>query len=197
MKTIIRGYIYSAGILLLSMATALFIANLTSLPCYVPCHDPLLNLKLSTLFWIIGGIELVAGTYCIFGKKESPQLMLILWLGINATGCWLALVFKYATGGFTGYLGNVADAFGISCAMANNVVCAAIIYLLIGSFVMLISMRVGRAALRRGQTVDQQIKLACAHCGGRVQFAAIWFGQTIPCPHCQKSITLRNPLPHL
>jgi DNA-directed RNA polymerase subunit RPC12/RpoP len=33
----------------------------------------------------------------------------------------------------------------------------------------------------------------CPACGGHIEFAAQNLGQEIPCPHCQKTITLHKP----
>jgi DNA-directed RNA polymerase subunit RPC12/RpoP len=154
-------------------------------------RDPLLNLQLPVLFWILGGIGFVAGVFCLFGKKDSAQLMLILWLGINALGYRLGLVWTHATGGFTGYLGDVADAFGLSCAATNNFLCACIAYLLIGSLVGLILLRMQPLQTTLNSTIDQ-VKLFCAHCGGKIQFTTDRLGQTIPCPHCQTAIVLQK-----
>jgi DNA-directed RNA polymerase subunit RPC12/RpoP len=193
MKATIHGFINSTGILLLAMATALFVANLaTHTHCVVPLRDPLLNLQLPVLFWILGGIGFVAGGVCLFRKNDSAQLMIILWLGTNALFFRLGLVWTNTTGGFTGYLGDVADAFGLSCAATNNFLCAGIAYLLIGSLVGLVLLR--RQPLQMALNSDMdQMKLACPHCGTRIQFTTDRLGRTIPCPHCQTVITLRKP----
>jgi hypothetical protein len=36
------------------------------------------------------------------------------------------------------------------------------------------------------------MKMFCPACGGHLKFAAKNVGQQIPCPHCQKAITLRE-----
>jgi hypothetical protein len=37
------------------------------------------------------------------------------------------------------------------------------------------------------------LKAACEHCNGRIEYPSELAGQSIQCPHCQRTITLRSP----
>jgi hypothetical protein len=44
-----------------------------------------------------------------------------------------------------------------------------------------------------GSRRENFAKMSCPACGGHIRFAAQNAGQAIPCPHCRKTITLRQP----
>ena len=63
------------------------------------------------------------------------------------------------------------------------------VYLLLGSYAAFAGLWLERGRARAAETQ----KLFCPACGGHIKFAIQNLGQKIPCPHCQKTITLRKP----
>ena len=190
MEKLIRAYIYSAGALLLAMATALFLARIRQTPLdFVPLCDPVLNLPLPTLFGILGAVLLILGLFCIFGGQATVQLTHALWLSLNLMVYGLSLPYMGVKGGLKGYLGEVADVFGVSTSTMATLLAIAVWYLFLGSSIALIMVW----ASERIRRANPRIKMACAQCGGHIDFSLRNAGQEIPCPHCQATITLRKP----
>jgi uncharacterized paraquat-inducible protein A len=45
---------------------------------------------------------------------------------------------------------------------------------------------------RRQEALVRTLKIACTKCGGHIEFSTNFFGERIPCPHCQTSIILQK-----
>ena len=190
MQKLIRAYIYSAGSLLLALAAALFLVNFLKTPLdFVPVRDLFFNLQLPALFWILGGILVIAALFCLFGRQATLQLTCVLWLSINLIVCRISLPFLGVKGGVKGYLGGMADAFGVSTSTMAALLAMAVWYLFIGS---LIAMALVWAS-ERMKRANPGIKTVCAQCGGHIEFPLQNLGQKIFCPHCGETITLQAP----
>lgn len=190
MEKLIRAYIYSAGALLLAMATAFFLARIRETPLdFVPVSDPVFNLPLPTLFGILGAVLLLTSLLCLFGGQATLQLTHALWLSLNLMVYGLSLAHMGVIGGVKGYLGEVADVFGVSTRTMATLLAIAVWYLFLGSSIALIMVW----AAERMRRANPRIKMACAQCGGHIEFFLRNCGQEIPCPHCQTAITLRKP----
>jgi DNA-directed RNA polymerase subunit RPC12/RpoP len=189
MQKLITAYVYSAGSLLLALATALFLANLSMPPDFIPVRDPLLGLSQSAFFWVLGGALLITALFCLFGRQTGLSLSVVLWLSLNLMIYRLALPFTGVKGGLTGYLGSLAGAFGISTGTMIALLTMTVIYLFLGGCVAGLLVR----AVERRELASPRAKLICAHCGGHVEFSLLNLGRKIPCPHCRKIITLRKP----
>jgi len=192
MEKLIRAYIYSAGSLLLALATVLMLANFQRQPTdFIPVRDMVLNLQLPALFWILGGMVLLAALLCLFGRQTNLQLGIVLWLATNLIVYRIGLHYMGAKGGVQGYLGEMSDVFGLSTGTMSGLLIAAVWYLVIGS---LIAMTLAWAAEKIGSNrAKLSIKMACAQCGGHIEFFLRNLGQKISCPHCQNRITLCKP----
>jgi hypothetical protein len=190
MQKVISAYIYSAGSLLLALATALVLANLHKQPLdFVPAHELLFDLRLPVLFWIVAGILTIVALQCLFGRQTGLQLTLLLWMASNLVVYRLGLHYMGAKGGVRGYLGELADVFGCSTVTMTGLLTLAVGYLLLGS---LLSMLMERA-WEIDKRTNPSMKMICAQCGGHIQFSLRNLGQIIPCPHCEDNITLRHP----
>src|ERR1035437_9926545 len=64
----IRFFTDSAGVLLLGMAMAMFIANWASAGL-VPPRDPVFMVSMRTIFWIVGALELGVALICLLGER--------------------------------------------------------------------------------------------------------------------------------
>jgi hypothetical protein len=190
MQKLIRAYICSAGALLLALATALFLVNFQETPLdFVPARDLVFNLQLPTLFWILGGILGITALFCLFGDQTTLQLIHVLWLSISLMVYRLSLLFLGVNGGVKGWLGEMADAFGVSTSTMGALLAMAVWYLFIGSSITITFVW----ASERMKRANPSMKMVCAQCGGHIEFFLRNLGQQIPCPHCQKTITLRKP----
>ncbi len=176
---VIRFFTVSAGVLLLALATAMIIANWASAGLTQP-HDQILLVPMQYLFWIASAAELVMSLICFFGDKIWLKQTFIFLLAANF---W---VYHLAYGnGLSGYLGSLADAFGVSPHTAELILEIAFLYLLIGSSCswLLFPMKENQGYL----------KIACAHCGGHIVFYQREINQNIKCPHCAATIVLQVP----
>jgi len=134
MQYLVRGFIYSAGAILLFMATALFLVNITSPRDLAPPNIPFFPLNIRWVFWIVSGANMAMALVCLFGKSTSLQLKLISVLATGTLGCRLVAPSLEITNSFRGYLGPVADAFAIQGGTADILLIAVNLYLLAGSF---------------------------------------------------------------
>lgn len=192
MEKLIRAYIYSGGSLLLALATIVILANLQKQPIdFVPARDMVFNLPLPVLFWTLGGMLLIAALLCLFGRQTNLQLTIVLWLAINLFVYRIGLYYMGAKGGVQGYLGEMGDVFGLSIGTMSVLLMVAMWYLVIGSVLAMTLARVSEKA--RINRAKLSIKMACAQCGGHIQFFTQNLGQRVPCPHCQATITLCGP----
>jgi len=129
---LIRLFIRSAGLLFLVTAVAKFVAAGGS-ALVLHKRDPVLGIPFGTVFWIVGGIEVVVAFYCFFGKRPLLQSGVIAWLATNFVVYRLGLLW-------VGYhkpcscLGNLTDALHISPQTADTVMKIILACLLIGSY---------------------------------------------------------------
>jgi hypothetical protein len=194
MKThpLISFWKYSTGSLLLALATVFFISNLVKVPLdFVPVREPIFGLPLPTLFWVLGAIMALTSLICLFGEQTMLPLGLVSWLSLNLLLLALALPFLGATGGIQGYLGQVADYFDQSTKTTSSLLAVAVWLLFIGS---LVTMPFAWASekIKRAEAAIT-LKMSCPDCGIHIKFARQNLGQKIPCPQCQKIVTLRRP----
>lgn len=190
MQKLIRAYTYSAGSLMLALAVTFILANFQKQPTdFVPAHDLVFSLRLPILFWIMGGILSIVALLCLFGRQTNWQLPLILWLAMNLIFYGIGLNFTGAKGGIKGYLGEMGDVFGVSTNTMAGLLTISMWYLLIGSLIALTMAWLCELMKR----ANPSIKIACANCGGHIEFFVQNLGQKISCPHCQNSLTLRKP----
>jgi hypothetical protein len=180
--TLIRIFIYSAGALLFAMASAAFMTNWTT-DGFVSAHDPIFLITIHSLFWIVGGVNLTIAMICLFGRQISLQLTLVLWLSVSLMYYHLGL-----PGGFKSIIGNLSDVFGITVDTTDDLFEIQVLYLLTGSCLSMLWLWLQK----HSDKTIAHVKTACAHCGTHIKFDCQNLGQSIPCPQCQKTITLRK-----
>jgi hypothetical protein len=129
---VFRGFMVSAGTLLLATAVAKLIsaggnARILQFP------DPIFAIPFRHVFWIVGVLELVIALVCLFGRQPRLQAGLLAWLATSFVIYRLALSLS----GYHGSchcLGNLTDALHISPQTADTVMEVILVYLLIGSY---------------------------------------------------------------
>lgn len=182
---------YSASALLVAFTFLLAWYNVSNLDL-VPPKDPLFGISVSLLFWIVGGISLAVAVVCLVVQSLFGRILLV---------AWLALMFEIYQGGLL-FVGSHAmracfDSFsviyGMPLLLTKMLSQGAFIYLLAGSVALALWSRANASKLAPQTRSGKTMKIACSACGGHVQFAATNLGQTIPCPHCQKSLVLKEP----
>ncbi len=186
----IQHFIPSAGALLLAAGLTALLGSLAGIGHLHP-HDPLLGISMPVLFWIFCGMSLIMVWFCLFGRKLSFQLAIILWFAVNLSVYQIGVLWQ-SEGGFRAYLQDVAAAFAISPGLVNALLQCLTLYLLAGS-VFCLALRWfdqsprGQAAAARFQT------MSCPACGVHIKFARQNLGQKTACPQCGKSVTLHQP----
>lgn len=174
----------SAGILLIILASALFLINWTTPANNMPPHDPILFLPLNVLFFIVGGITAAVALFCLFSERSNTPIFFVFLLSVYYLLCRLVLRFEDCNS-LVGFLGGCSYAFGITANSANTIIGLMFTYLLLGS----------SAAIWLQSRLPPSIefeKMACPSCGGRVKFPLNRLGQKIACPICKSNLTLRK-----
>ena len=189
-QKLIRSFGYSAGALLLALASAMFISNKINAGLLHP-RDPVFQISMLLLFWILGGIQLVIALVCLFGKDFWLKLPLVLWLALSMAVYWWGLLLE-APAGLRGDLGSFANTFGILPVTADAALKAVFSYLLIGSSISLLWLLAEKFIARAKKSKIDYLKIACSQCAGKIEFPANGVGQEITCPHCATKVTLQQ-----
>lgn len=131
LKTI-QFFMYSTAILLLIVALAKFISSFgTARILQTP--DPILAIPFRYVFWIVGGIEIVVATVCLFSKRLLLKAGLVAWLATSF------LIYRFCLL-CVGYqkpcscLGNLTDALHLSPQITNLAMKIILGYLLLGNY---------------------------------------------------------------
>jgi hypothetical protein len=95
--------------------------------------DPIMGISFGHLMLVVGVVELVIASICLFGKSQTLKLGLIAWLATNFVvyrfGLWWMGWHKPCS-----CLGNLTDALHISPQLADNIMKVILAYLLLGSY---------------------------------------------------------------
>jgi hypothetical protein len=151
MQNLVRGFIYSAGAIFLFLATALFLVKVTSPADLSPVNDPAFHVPVSRHFWIVGGIGLAVALVCLFARNSRLQTTLVMLVGIAFLGSRISVSVLGVSHGFKGYLGPLADAFGIQAGTADGLLIVVNLYLLIGCLVSRLATPGGKEAKETGE----------------------------------------------
>jgi hypothetical protein len=197
---LVQRFIYTAGGILLAAALVRFLVAINA--PFLPLRDPLLGIP---TFWpvlIVGGMELAVALICLYGRQIGFQTGLLAWLVTNFLVYQIGLFWdgypqKY------GCLGSLTDPLHLSQGAIGFIMELIPVYLLLGSyaaFIWLWLTKEGKATqLVAAMSPDQRdlaaglLKMPCPSCGIHIKFASQNLGQKTPCPHCQKTLTLRQP----
>jgi hypothetical protein len=190
----IRIFIHSAGVLLLAMATVLFVGNWID-TSFIQPHDPVFSISMRNLFWIVAGGFFAVALLCLFGERAFQQMLWVAWLATNFELYQLSMVYS-GSRSLNVYLGSFHEVLGISTGTMGLMTEIVFAYLLIGSYAVLFWLWFGKeggVALPRSQPVPAEfLKMSCVLCNGHIEFPAKNLGQKIPCPHCKTTITLMS-----
>jgi predicted RNA-binding Zn-ribbon protein involved in translation (DUF1610 family) len=200
---LIRSFIYSAGAILLAASLERFLIATGNAQHVLSQRDPLLGIPLRYAVLIVGILELVAAVICLFGRKVGTQIGWLVWLSTIFITFRVGLISEHNQPQGACW-GALTDPLNLSSGTTGLVMEFVPIYLVLGSFVSLIwvwfskeakASRLIAAQLRADQydVEADLLKTLCPTCGGKIKFSAQNVGQQIPCPHCQKAITLRKP----
>jgi hypothetical protein len=197
-----RTFILSAGGILLAAALIRFlIAAGNALVLAQP--EPLMGISLRHAVLLVGMVELVVALICLFGKQTGLQTGCLVWLASNLIIYWIGLIWTQ-TEPQSACWGTLTDPLHLSGGITGDIVSLIPFYLVAGSYVLGIKLcfsgeyraeRLAKARESANQrdTASVLIKMSCPTCGGHIKFASSNLGQQIPCPHCQRVITLRKP----
>jgi len=178
-----RCFTDSAAALLAAFATALFIGNVASAGL-VPPHDPVFDLSMRLLFWILCAGAIAVVLVSISVRRPPFQLALIFCFAFDVIS--YALRIQWQGHNLGGYLGGMANAFDLSAGFVNHSISLFYLYLFFASGALLLCNFLAKPE-------EIPLKMTCYQCGGHVAFSARNLGQKIACPHCETSITLRRP----
>jgi hypothetical protein len=196
-----RFFTNTAAALLLAMATALFIINLSGPPHLVLPRDPISGLSLRYLFWIIDGLAVLIAWFCLFSERPARSVPWVAWFAANFLIYRIALCFE-GCHSLTGFLASVTYAFGLPAKAASVLVDMTFAYLLIGSSTALLchwlrsssnpSLRHSNSPVLHPSNTPF-LKTICFFCKGHIEFPPHAIGEKIHCPHCKMDITLKEP----
>jgi len=183
----IKLFIYSAGAILLATALERLLiavgnAQVLALP------EPMLGVPLRYAVLAVGAFELLVALVCLFGKQAGLQLGWLAWLATNYTvyriGLFTMHIHPQAT-----CIGSLTDPLHLARGTMGIIVGIMPLYLLLGSYAGVIWLWLED----RRAKASKFLKMSCPACGIHLRFDDRNLGQKIPCPHCQKTITLRKP----
>jgi hypothetical protein len=148
-------------------------------------RDPIFSFPFRTTVFLLGFLELLVASFCLFTINRVLCLWLIFWLVLQLMvyriSLWqMSWPHPYAlTSIFT-------DEFFLSARTVDFAISLSGACLVIGGIWMLFNLR--STALAKGF-----LKMACPACGVRIQFSVQNIGQNINCPKCFCPVALRRP----
>ena len=206
----IQFFIHSGGAILLMAALIRFViasgdAQILSRP------DPLLGVQLRYAVLAVGIIELAVAWFCLFGKSAGLQCAWLAWLGTNYLVFQAGLLWAHCHPQGT-CLGSLTDPLHLARGLTGDILGLLPLYLMLGVYAALAVILLPRPAKtatttnRHPQPVAANpgapesvpaayvrfLKIACAACGGHIEFPTNFFGEQIPCPHCRAAVTLQK-----
>lgn len=127
-----RFFLYSAGVGLMFTAMAKFISS-AGHGAILKTPDPLIGMPFRDILLLAAGIEAAIAVTCFLSSRIGLSAGLIAWLST----CLAMYRFSLWQIGWhkpCSCLGNLTDALQISPQLADNIMKAVLIYLLIGSY---------------------------------------------------------------
>ncbi|HXI70050.1 MAG TPA: hypothetical protein VNN22_06795 [Verrucomicrobiae bacterium] len=199
-----RLFINSAGGILLAAAIARFLITAGSAQV-LTAPDLLLGIPLRHALLVVGAMEFGVALVCLFGKQVGLQSGLLAWLATNFIVYRIGL-FSMDCQPQATCIGSLTDPLHLAHGTTGFIIGLMPYYLLLGSYATMIWLGLGRKEYRNPQPVAvkpgriersqeafvRSLKIACTACGGHIEFPTNFFGERIPCPHCQASIILQK-----
>ena len=198
MSAAIRNYQRSGGGVprhLINLAAALMLGAGVALmlgirggATFLPPRDPILLVSTHGVLSVFAGLSLAVGMFCLLGKPSITRALLIVWWALNAGVYALALRWDGHPEVFSAGLDSLARAFRLPPATAACLAAGLIAILLLAGLSSLLWLHFAGKLARP----ESSHKMPCPACGGHIAFDSRNLGQSIPCPHCQRQITLRT-----
>lgn len=199
---LIHNFLFSAGVIMLAAAilriSILFQGTLSS-RMLLAATDGIFGFSVGDELWGIAIVELLIASGILFINDLSARLWLLAWAAINyfvikiAMSC-LNLKFESSC------LGVLSDPFHLSRGPMGILLKMIPYYLLFGATASLgclcpkLPLKVGGKKHERPLMTPAGFwKMVCPVCGVHIQFDERNLGRKIPCPQCQKTVTLRKP----
>jgi glycosyltransferase involved in cell wall biosynthesis len=129
-------FFYSAGLMLLITSLAKLVSSFGGARA-VLMPDPIWAMPFRYVFMGVGIIELAVAAVCFFSKRVGLKTGLVAWLATNFVVYRIGLLW-------VGYhkpcncMGTLTDTLHISPRVADNVMLCVLMYLLIGSYIMIL-----------------------------------------------------------
>jgi hypothetical protein len=183
----VKLFIYSAGAILLAAALLRLIIAAGSTQ-FLSMPEPLLGIPLRYAVLLVGGLELVVALICLFGKSVKLQLCCLAWLATNFFVYQIGLFSMHVHPQTTG-IGSLTDPLNLSRGTMGIAAWFLPLYLLLGSYASVTSLWLEGRRFKAAKF----LKMSCPACGVHIRFDDRNLGQKIPCPQCQKPVTLRKP----
>jgi len=135
MQSVVRVFVHLAGVVLLFLASALFLVNLTNPDDLSPANDPIFHQPVTWVFWIVGGIGTLVAMVCLLVQKSLLPAMLVAVFALCFLACRVFVSAFDISQGFGGYLGGLGGVFGMSGRATDLLLIAVNSCLLVGSIV--------------------------------------------------------------
>lgn len=207
---LVRSFIYSAGAILLAAALERFLiatgnARVLSWP------EPMLGIPMRPAVLMVGGLELVTALICLFGKNIRLQIAWLAWLATNFIVFQIGLFWMHYHPQ-AACIDSLTDPLILARGTTGIIISFLPFYLLVGSYAAVFWLWIGKdwaarsvatmlgkpantkpALVARSQKAfARTLKISCTACGGHIEFPTNFFGERIPCPHCEASIILQK-----
>lgn len=183
----IRFFIYTASGILLVAALERFLIAAGDAPA-LALPEPVLGIPLRYAVLLVGGLELTVVLVCLFGRQTGLQLGWLAWLATNYAVYRIGLMIVGAHHQAT-CIGSLTDPLHLTQGTVGIVIGLLPIFMLFGSYAAICWLWLATRRMKAAKFV----KMSCPACGTHIRFDDRNLGQKIPCPHCQKAITLRKP----
>jgi hypothetical protein len=130
-----KWFVISAGIILLLTGLAKLISSFGNARI-LGLSDPVLNVSFRSEMLIVGIVELVVASVCVFTKLRKISVFLIAWLStgflLYRLGLWLIGWNQPCP-----CMGNLTDILRITPQIADLIMKSILVYLLAGSYLVL------------------------------------------------------------
>jgi hypothetical protein len=179
-------FLSAVGAFLLAGALMLAVGGLTGAGLVLP-RDPIFAMSSRALFAIAGGLMAGVALLLLCGRRSVWRIGLLAWLAA-AYWCYRGGMIWSGYQDVGVFLAPVASAFRIPAGALG-----------MGADLLFGMVQLGGMAalgwlwVHPSEQDAELVKTSCPACGGHISFVEGRLGQQIPCPHCQKTVTLRKP----
>ncbi len=213
-----NGYVYSIASTFGLIGIVLLFAAFHGNDRWLQQQDALWGLVNWIVLALAGAFHLALCGFLFESRNLINQVIMPLWVGSNYFVYSFGMAWGIKMPGPLPEVQFVARQMAIAPATLDACWNLFIVYLTIGGFVLLflklrrskelrneawfknwlrmreLSNIPKKTAIQKSPSnTNNYIKLSCRSCSGHIEFPIHALGQTIPCPHCAKTITLLKP----